>query len=313
MTGSSITRRGAGTAIAMAVLLAALVGACGGSAPTPAAGGAPVKVVATTTVFADLVAQVGGDRVEVSSLVPKGGEVHTFDPTPSDIRRVVEADLIVRNGLGLDDWLAALVADAGATAPVVVLGEDLDGVDYLGGDPDHGEEVNPHLWLDVAYAKAYVGRIAAALSAADPDAAAGYQERAAAYGAELATLDTEIRERLGAIPEADRLVISFHDAFPYFARAYGLVIDGTIVEAPGQDPSAGQIADLVAAIDDKGISAILAEVQFNDELAQAIAAETDAVVVSDLYTDTLGDAPLDTYGAIMRSNVDRIVEALSGR
>jgi ABC-type Zn uptake system ZnuABC Zn-binding protein ZnuA len=238
--------------------------------------------------------------------------VHTFDPTPSDIRRVVEADLIVRNGLDLDDWLAGLVTDAGAKAPVLVLGEDLPGAEYLGGDPEHGEAVNPHLWLDVAYAKAYVARIAEALSAADPDGAAGYAERAQAYGAQLDELDAEIRDRLGAIPEADRLVISFHDAFPYFARAYGLTIDGTIVEAPGQDPSAGQVEDLVRAIRDGGARAILAEVQFNDELAQAIASETGARVVSDLYTDTLGDAPLDTYVAIMRSNTDRLVEALEG-
>jgi ABC-type Zn uptake system ZnuABC Zn-binding protein ZnuA len=267
-------------AVLLAVVAMALA-ACGGALPS-ASDGTNLKVVATTTVFADLVAQVGGDRVEVASLVPKGGEVHTFDPTPSDIRRVVDADLIVRNGLGLDDWLAALVSDSGSLAPVVVLGE------------------------------AYVGRIAEALSAADPDGAAGYAERAMAYGARLDELDSEIRVRLGAIPEADRVVISFHDAFPYFAAAYGLVIDGTIVEAPGQDPSAGGVDALVRAIRERGVRAILTEVQFNDELAQAIATETGARVVGDLYTDTLGDAPLDTYIAIMRSNTDRLVEALTG-
>jgi ABC-type Zn uptake system ZnuABC Zn-binding protein ZnuA len=293
----------------LALLVAVLAGACASGSTR---GSAALEVVATTTVFADLVAQVGGDRVAVTSLVPKGGEVHTFDPTPSDIRRVVEADLIVRNGLGLDDWLAGLVSDAGASAPVVVLGEDLPGVDYLGGDPSHGEAVNPHLWLDVAYAELYVNRIADALVAADPDGAEGYRERAAAYLDQLATLDQYIRTSLAAIPENQRRVISFHDAFPYFARAYGLTIDGTVVEAPGQDPSAGQIRDLIAAIHSDGVRAILTEVQFNPELANAIAAETDAVVVSDLYTDTLGDSPLDTYVAVMRSNADTLVAALAG-
>jgi ABC-type Zn uptake system ZnuABC Zn-binding protein ZnuA len=186
-------------------------------------------------------------------------------------------------------------------------------VTYLGGDPDHGESVNPHLWLDVANAEAYVERIADALVAVDPDGAAGYLERAASYRAQLGSLDTEIRDRMAALPEASRVVISFHDAFPYFARAYGLQIDGLIVESPGQEPSAAQVEALVRAIREGGVRAILAEAQFNDDLARAIASETDAVVISDLYTDTLGDAPLDTYVAIMRSNTDRIVEALSGR
>ncbi len=106
-------------------------------------------------------------------------------------------------------------------------------------------------------------------------------------------------------------MISFHDAFPYFAAAYGLTMDGTIVDAPGQDPSAAQVSALVDTVNREGVRAIFAEAQFNDDLAQAIAGETDAVVVTDLYTDTLGDAPLDTYVAVMRSNVDRVVAALT--
>ena len=109
-------------------------------------------------MFADLVARIGGEHVTATSLVPRGGEVHTFDPTPSDVRRLIDADLVVRNGLGLDDWLAALVADSGSAAPVVALAEDLDGVEYLaGGEP--GEPVNPHLWLDPRLAARYADRI----------------------------------------------------------------------------------------------------------------------------------------------------------
>ena len=120
------------------------------------------------------------------------------------------------------------------------------------------------------------------------------------------------RARLAAIPERDRTVISFHDAFPYFAAAYGLTIDGTVVDAPGQDPSAAQVDALVRAIRAKGIRAILAEAQFSEDLVRAIAEASGATVVSDLYTDSVGDAPLDTYEAIMRWNVDRIVAALGG-
>ncbi len=267
-----------------------------------------LHVVATTTVLADLVRQVGGDRVTVESLVPKGGEAHTFDPTPSDVRRVVEADLIVRNGLGLDDWLLALIEDAGATAPVVALGEGLPGADYV----DDGGQVNPHLWLDVAYGRAYAARIAGELERLDPAHAADIRATAAAYDARLAALDGDIRTRLSAIPEADRTIISFHDAFPYFARAYGLTVDGTVVDAPGQDPSAAQVEALIAEVRAKGIKAILAEAQFSDKLVRAIADEAGATVVSDLYTDSVGDAPVDTYESIMRWDADRLVEILAG-
>ena len=294
----------ASTALAAIVVLLA---ACGGGASRDGR----VRVVATTTVLADLVRQVGGDRVDVVSLVPKGGEVHTFDPTPSDVRQLVEADLVVRNGLGLDDWLAGLAKDAGTKAPIVALGEDLPGVAYLGGDPAQGAQVNPHLWLDVSYARRYADRIAEHLIAADPAHEADYRAGAARYGAELDALDAETRTRMAAIPERNRTVISFHDAFPYFAAAYGLTIDGTIVESPGQDPSASQVASLVRTIRTKDVRAIFTEVQFSDKLAQAIAGETDAVVVSNLYTDSLGDAPLDSYVAVMRANVDRVVEALA--
>jgi ABC-type Zn uptake system ZnuABC Zn-binding protein ZnuA len=313
------------TAVAIAGLL---VAACGGVGATaaPSGSGEALQVVTTTTILADLVAQVGGENVSVTSLVPKGGEVHTFDPTPSDVRRISDADLVVLNGLGLDEWLADLVKDAGTEAPVVELAEDLEGVAYLEGGHDEeegeateeasgshaGEEVNPHLWLNAAYAAKYAERIAEALAAADPDHAADYEAGLAAYAKVLADLDARAKDKLGAIPEANRTVISFHDAFPYFAKAYGLTIDGTVVDAPGQDPSAGDVSALIKAIKDKGIKAIFAEAQFNDDLVRTIADESGAVVVSDLYTDSVGDAPADTYVGMMEWNIEQVASALSG-
>jgi ABC-type Zn uptake system ZnuABC Zn-binding protein ZnuA len=305
--------RGPAVLVVLAVLVAVGAGACG-VGTTPAASDVPagtLRVVTTTTILADLVAQVGGTHVRVSSLVPKGGEVHTFDPSPSDVRRLAQADVVFLNGLGLDDWLASLVADAGTTAPVVRLGEDLPGVTYLaGGSPGSGA-VNPHLWLCVSYAAKYAERIGETLAAADPANATAYRDQAAAYGRTLADLDTELRTRMDTIPAANRTVISFHDAFPYFAAAYRLTIDGTIVDAPGQDPSAGQIASLVEVVRENGVKAIFAEAQFSEDLARTIADETGARVVSSLYTDSIGDAPQDTYVGMMRWNVDRVLEALA--
>jgi ABC-type Zn uptake system ZnuABC Zn-binding protein ZnuA len=292
------------------LLVATLVAACGGSGATPAPSGATLEVVTTTTVLADLVHQVGGSRVDVVSLVPRGGEVHTFDPTPTDVKRVAGARLLFANGLGLDEWLTALAQDAGIDAAIVRLGEDLPGVTYLAGDED-GEASNPHVWLDATYAARYVDRIEAALTEADPAGAAGYAAAAEAYRTRLESLDAEIAARLGELPSANRVVVSFHDAFPYFAAAYGLTVAGSIVDAPGQDPSAGEVADLVATIRSSGVRAILAEAQFNPRLAETVAAETDAIVVTDLYSDSVGDAPADTYEGLMRWNTDRLVEALA--
>jgi ABC-type Zn uptake system ZnuABC Zn-binding protein ZnuA len=301
---------------AAALLLVASVGSgCAlrgqSGSPTPPPDPDAIEVVATTSVLADMVAQVGGPRVDVHALVPKGGEVHTFDPTPGDVERITHADLIVRNGLGLDDWLTALVDDAGTSAPVLALGEGLDGVTYLEGEGGPGS-VNPHVWMNVAYGERYVDRIATALAAADPAHAGELGERADAYRAELATLDGAIRDRLAAVPADRRNVVSFHDAFPYFAAAYGLTVVGTVVDAPGQDPSAGELGNLIREMRATGATVIFSEAQFNDALVQAIAADAGATVVNDLYDDTLGNPPADTYAGMMRWNADRVLEAVAG-
>ena len=302
-------------AVAIAVAVASLLAAaCGGSGTTPS-GPTPepgaLQVVATTTVLADLVANVGGTRVSVRSLVPKGGEVHTFDPSPSDVAHLTDADLIVANGLGLDEWLTGLAVDAGATAPIVELGEDLAGVEYLAGE-EPGEPVNPHLWLDVSNARAYIPKLARTLAEADPANLAAYEAASIAYDGELADLDAWIREQIATIPPANRKLVSFHEAFPYLAHAYGLEIVGVVVDAPGQDPSAGQIAALVDAIRAAGVKAVFGEAQFSDKLVRTVAEETGARVETNLYNDSLGDPPADSYVGMMRWNVERIVAALTG-
>lgn len=297
------------TLIALTVV-ALVIGSCTGAGASPDEADEELRVVATTTVFADLVAQVGGDAVRVTSLVPKGGVVETFDPTPADLRAVADADLIVMNGLGLDDWLAPVLEDSGTAAPIVVLAEDLPGATYQGGD-DPDEPGNPHLWLNVRYAMGYVDRIVEGLAMADPANAERYRSGGSIYNERLEALDAEVMARINAIPERDRVIVSFHEAFPYFAAAYGLTIVGTIVDAPGQDPSAGEIAALVAAIKESGAKAVFGEAQFNPELVQTVADEADVVVETNLYNDSLGDAPVDTYEGLIRWDVDRIVAALT--
>ena len=293
-------------------LVAAAVTAAGGCAripdtyagPTPLPGA--LNVVTTTTFIADMVRQVGGEDVSVLSLVPKGGEVHTFDPRPSEAWALSSARLVFANGLGLDDWLTQLAADVGTDGPIVRLGENLPGVNYI---VENGQ-TNPHLWLDVANAEKYVDRIGAALATVDPANTAAYRAGRDAYRARLADLDAWARGQIAALPAANRRIVSYHDALPYFCRAYGLTVVGNVVAAPGQDPSVQEVQRLIDSIRTNGVRAIFSEAQFNPELARTIASEAGAQVVSDLYTDTLGDSPADTYEGIVRWDVAHIAEAL---
>jgi len=309
----------------IAMLASSACGSDGSTSSSPSgpslASGERIKVVATTTVLADLVRNAGGDRVVVESLVPAGAEPHTFAPRPSDLRKIVDADVVVMNGLGLDDWLRPLAAEAKRPDAVLVeLGRDLAGVTYLAEGAEGagaapavaapGETANPHLWLNVAYAEKYVDRIADALVAARPAEADAIRASAAAYRTTLSDLDASIRQRLGALPEDHRRVVSFHDAFPYYAAAYGLDIVGVVTPVPGQEPSASEVVALVDAIRAAGATAIFAEAQFSPKVADQIAAETGAKVVATLYNDSLGEPPADSYVGMMQWDTDRVVEAL---
>ncbi len=294
-------------ALPVVTVAVALLAGCGEAAVSPPPGG-PLPVVASTTVFADLVENVGGDLVSVSSIVPRNGDVHTYSPTPNDARLIASARLAFMNGLGLDDWLAERVRNIGASAGIVKLAPGLPGAEFIGGEDEPNP--NPHLWLDVAYAIGYVDRITEALARVDPGHAGAYASNAAAYRRRLAGLDADVRAEVATIPEANRRIVSFHDSLPYFARAYGLTIVGVAVEAPGQEPSAAEIGRLVAAIDAADVRAIFAEAQFPPRLLDQIAAETGASVVATLYDDALGDPPITSYEALIRWDTDQIVEAL---
>ena len=214
-----------------------------------------------------------------------------------------------RTGSGSTTGSQNLARDSGSQAPIVALGEDLEGVTYLEGDGAAGT-VNPHLWMDVGNAIQYTKRIGEQLAAVDAAHASAYEAGAASYDERLTVLDDWARDQIATVPAERRKVVSFHDAFPYFAKAYGLEIVGTVIDAPGQDPSAGEIADLIDAIRASGATALFGEAQFNPQLAQTIAEEAGIAVVTDLYTDSLGGPPADTYEGMIRWDVDRVVGAL---
>ncbi|HSK98867.1 MAG TPA: metal ABC transporter substrate-binding protein [Rubrobacteraceae bacterium] len=294
---------------------------------------------ATISVIEDLVAEVGGDRVEVSSIVPAGADVHTFQPSPSDAREISESEVVFQNGLGLEEWMGDLIESAGdENQTVVALAE---GLEPLGAD-EHGEEAhgeehddehvdeeeydseaehragdvhehaegNPHLWLDVHNAERYVEGIREALAEADPGGAEEYGANAEEYLAELEELDAYIEGQVRSIPEENRKLVTFHDAFPYFAEAYGLELVDVIIQNPEAEPSGREAARLVTKIEEERVPAIFTEPQFNQGLAETIAAEADIEVYA-LYSDSLVDDPeADSYVNMMRTNIDRVKEGL---
>jgi ABC-type Zn uptake system ZnuABC Zn-binding protein ZnuA len=282
-----------------------LVVACGGRGGAPS-GTSAVSVVATTTVFADIVRNVGGERVAVTSIIPAGVGPEDYEPKPNDAKKLAGADLIVSNGVGLDDFLDKLVDAAGeGAARRLVLG---DGIPTIAVDG----EANPHFWLDPSLVAArYVPAISAALSTVDPSGAATYAANAAAYATAIQTLDDANKAAIATIPPANRKLVTFHDAFPYFAAHYGFDLVGVILPNVGQEPSAADLAAVARKVRAADVKAVFAEAQFNPELARTLAAEAGiSSVVTTLYNDTVGPPPSDTYLTMMAWNVDQIVTAL---
>lgn len=317
--------------MAVAAVAGVLAVACGGAQTGGESGSGgsgsegEVKVAATISVIGDMVERVGGDRVEVSTIVPVGGSPETFQPKPSDAGRISDARVVFENGLGLETWLEDLTESAGGEDQKVL--ELSDGLEPIEGGEEHGHEEgaheeaaaedghehaegNPHFWLDVGNAEHYVEGIRDALIEADPEGEEEYRANAREYLAELEDLDGYIAERAATIPEDRRKLVTFHDAFPYFAEAYGFELVGVVVRNPDAEPSSREVAGVVREIEEENVPAIFTEPQFNAGLADTIAREAD-VEVYELYSDTLTEEEAGgTYVDMMRTNIDRITEAL---
>ena len=300
-----ITRKTSHVVLCLTPLL--LFAACE-SRPAPTQSTAPQKIVVVTTmtVLGDLIQQVGGDKVDAKSLVPPGGDVHTYQPTPEDITRVSQAKIVFYNGVHLEEWLDGTIRSAGKPdLPIVVLSEGLPVIQ------EAGEEPNPHLWLDAANAKTYVERIRDGLSKVDSGNAGYYGDRAKSYLRQLDELDKWIQGEVETIPKARRKLVTFHDAFPYFAKRYGFTMVGVAVSSPGKEPSARESAALIRKIKRERVPAIFAEDQFSPKLMEVLAKDAGVRVVTSLYDDSLSSGPeANTYIAMMKYDVTQVVNAL---
>jgi zinc/manganese transport system substrate-binding protein len=278
-----------------------------------------IKVVATFSILADLVRNVGGDRVEVASLVGPNGDAHVFSPTPADAKTVGTARVVFVNGLGFEGWMTRLIRASGTKAPTVVATKGVKprrtGDKHAGHKHDHGHShgsTDPHAWQSIANVKIYVANIRDGLSKADPAGKEAYAANAAAYIAKLDALEREVREAVAKIPADRRRIVTTHDAFGYFSDAYGIefISPGISTES---SPSAKEIASLIARIRKQKIPAVFLENVTDPRLMQQIAKETGAKVGGALYSDALSEpsGPAGTYIDMMRSNIRELSNALT--
>jgi zinc/manganese transport system substrate-binding protein len=277
-----------------------------------------VRVVATFSILADLAKNVGGDAVEVASLVGPNGDAHAYAPSPADAKLLTDAKLVLVNGLGFEGWIDRLVKASGTKAQVVAASKGVK-PRHAKGEPGHGHghdhgTSDPHAWQSVANAKIYVGNIRDALVKADPEAKSTYEANASAYLAKLDALDREVKATIAAIPAARRKIITTHDAFGYFAAAYGVQFiapQGVSTEA---EVSARDLAKIIRQVKAQKIPAVFMENVTDPRLMRRIAEETGAKVGGKLYSDALSEpsGPAPTYIDMMKNNLKEFTAALAG-
>ena len=315
------------TALVPLLLLLALAAACGGGDGggdgerdgEPATATTTIRVVTTVSPLRDIIENVGGDRVTVTALVPEGTNSHTFEPAPSVALEIARAHLIVANGLNLElPTIELAEANRGDGVEILLLGEatvDPDQYVFDFSFPEEGGDPNPHLWTDPVLAGAYALHVRDALARLDPAAAAYYAANADAFAARLEALDAAIREAVATLPASRRVLLTYHDSFPYFAPRYGFTIIGAIQPSDFSEPSPREVADLIEQIRAARVPAVFGSEVFPSEVLETIAEEAGAVQVGTLRDDDLpgerGD-PDNTYLAMMAGNVRTIVESLGG-
>jgi zinc/manganese transport system substrate-binding protein len=271
-----------------------------------------IKAVATFSILGDLVRNVGGDRIEVATLVGPNGDAHVFSPTPADAQKLAAADIVFVNGLGLEGWMTRLVQASGSTAPTVVATNGIAPQNMSDEDEPGRLQIDPHAWQSVANAKTYVANIRDSLGAVDPAGKAAYDANAAAYLAKLDDLDREVRAAIGKIPPDRRKIITTHDAFGYFGTAYGMTFIAPEGVSTESEASAKDVAKIIRQIRRQHIPAVFVENITNPQLIDQIARETGAKIGGTLYSDALSppDGPASTYIDMMHHNISELTTAL---
>jgi zinc/manganese transport system substrate-binding protein len=264
------------------------------------------RVVASFSILGDLVAQVGGDRITLKVLVGPDQDAHVYQPTPTDAQQLTMAQLVVVNGLGFEGWIERLIKASGYRGPIIVATQDLLGL------ADEEGKVDPHVWQNPQHVHRYIHNITEGLIAIDPAGEETYRQNARQFLKQLEQLDQEIRASIATLPQDRRTVVTSHDAFAYFGKAYGLKFVAPQGMNTDSEASARDVAELIRQIQREKIPAVFVENISDPRLLQQIARETRAGIGGTLYSDALSDAGGDagTYLAMMSHNLSVLVHAL---
>lgn len=311
------------------LLAAALVlGATPALAQSPAPA-AKLPVVASFSILGDFVKNVGGDRIALSTIVGPNADTHVYQPTPNDAKKLAGAKVIFVNGLGFEGWMDRLVKASGTKATVVVATKGITPRERTKDEPqdddDHGPKgkkadaghdhgpIDPHAWQSVANAKVYVANVRDGLIAADPAGKDVYTANAAAYLAKLDQLESEVKTAMASIPEANRRIITSHDAFGYFGDAYGLKLLAPEGVSTESEASAKDVGKIIRQIKEQHIPAVFLENVTNPRLIERLGKESGAIVGGTLYSDALSrdNGPASTYIDLVRYNIRQLSGALT--
>ncbi len=295
--------------------------------PTDLGEGESLRVVATTNIVADVVANIGGDAIELIGLIPLGADPHTYEPTPGDYQTMINVHVIFLNGVGLEEFMYQTLKQVAVDVPIVSLSEGIE-LSLFGGGRDEGEDhehdegethyqvqggVDPHVWFDAFNVIVWAENAAHVLGALDPANADLYETNAHEYVEKLKELDAWIQVQVARVAPEDRMLVTDHLAFSYFGRRYGFEMVGAVIPAYSMaaQPSAQEIAKLVDTIRELGAKAIFVGTTANPRLAERVAEDTGVELVP-LYIGSLSepDGPAGTYLALMQYDVNEIVQAL---
>jgi zinc/manganese transport system substrate-binding protein len=271
-----------------------------------------LEAVASFTILADMVHQVGGERVHVASLVGPNGDPHAYEPTPDDARRLKAADLVVVSGLGLEGWMDRLIGASGYRGKIVVA---TTGIHTQSMQEDGKRITDPHAWNNALNGIVYVKNIVQALCAVDPDGATIYRANGERYIHELQELDIYTRQQIASVPPQQRKVLTSHDALSYFGAAYGVTFLAPLGISTESEASAQGVAKLIRQIKAEHVQAYFFENSNDPRLVRQIANATGAEPGGSLYVEALSpqDGPAPTYAALFRYNVDALVAAMKKR
>lgn len=307
------------TRLLVAFGFALATASCGGGGPAEDTEG-PLRVVATTTIVGDLVRAIGGDTVELETLMGAGVDPHLYKPSAGDVRTMASAEVLVYSGLHLEGKMTEVLDEMGGRGAETIAVAECVPADVLLPVAGYDKLHDPHVWFDVGLWQYAAACLRDALIRIDPEHAAGYQERGDALIVEFAALDAWVRERIAELPEDRRVLVTAHDAFSYFGRAYGVEVRGLLGVSTASEAGTADVQALAAFIAERGLPAVFIESsvppRFVEALTEAVVARGGSVRIGgSLYSDALGSpgGPAETYAGTVRANVETIVGALGSQ